>query len=254
MLPEKRKREILKKIQNEEVVETSKLSEEFSVSEITIRKDLNELAERGALKRTHGGAVLNESTVFEPSHDEKALVNIKEKKKIGRKAASFIEDNTTIFLSTGTTTTQIIDHLGDKKGLTVVTNSLNNGFELSKLSNINLTIVGGDFRSKSYALVGPITEESFKHIYVDQLFLGVNGISIEYGLTTPTVVEAKICQMMIEVAKEIIVVADHSKFGKVVHGRIGNINTANIVVTDEGLSEELREKFNQVDAELVLAS
>lgn len=247
MLAEERRREILEKLEEENAVKTSELSSEFSVSEITIRNDLDKLQERGALERTHGGAVKKESTTFEPTHEEKALVNIKEKKSIGEEAAELISANTTVFLSTGTTTMQIIPHLRNKQNLRVITNSLNNGYKLAQIDGIDLAMIGGDFRQKSFALVGPMTEEYFKNIYVDQLFLGVNGLSISHGLTTPTVNEAKICRAMIDVAKEVIVVADHGKFNKVTHGRIASIESVDTIVTDSKTAVEFRKGCEESD-------
>lgn len=248
MLAEERRRKILEILEEKGVVKTSNLSDKFSVTDITVRKDLDKLAKRGELERTHGGAIsTDESTAFEPSHDQKAMVNMEEKKAIGRKAATLIKENTTIFLSTGTTSMQLIPHLKDKEDLDLLTNSLNCGYELSKVPDLDFSIIGGDFRRKSFALVGPIAQESFKYIYVDQLFLGVNGISKKYGITTPTMAEAKVCRSMIDVSKEIIVVADHSKFGEVVHGKISDIDVIDTIVTDSKVKEKYKKDFVNSD-------
>ena len=253
MLAEQRRRKILEKLEQDGAVKTSDLSSEFSVSEITIRNDLDKLQERGALERTHGGAVKKESTTFEPTHEEKALVNVKEKKDIGKRAAEFVNANTTIFLSTGTTTMQIIPHLEDKNNLRVITNSLNNGYKLTKVDGIDISIIGGDFRQKSFALVGPTTKEYFENIYLDQLFLGVNGVSISHGITTPTVSEAKICRAMIDVSEEVIVVADHSKFGKVAHGRIASIELIDKIITDKETPVEYCKGMEEKDVDFIKA-
>lgn len=247
ILAEQRRRKILKLLEEKGGVKTSKLSSRFSVSEITIRKDLDRLQEKGRLKRTYGGAVKKESTFFEPSHDEKALVNMSAKKEIGKKVATQIDNNTTVFLGTGTTTMQIIPHLDEKKDLRVITNSLNNGYKLAKSTEVDFSLIGGDFRSKSYALVGPMAEENLNDIYVDQAILGVNGISFKEGLTTPSPREAKICKKLICKAKSLVVAVDHTKFGKVVHSKIADVEEVDLLVTDDSVGEEYRKKFKELD-------
>ncbi|MFP4646689.1 MAG: DeoR/GlpR family DNA-binding transcription regulator [Candidatus Acetothermia bacterium] len=238
MLAKQRRRKIANIVREQGEATTSELSERFSVSEITIRKDLEKLAEQGLIERAHGGAVKRESTVSEPSYEEKASAHMEEKKKIGEKSATLIEEDSTILLGNGTTTMQMIPHLQGKDNLTVLTNSLNNAMEIFDLPDVKLSIIGGDARKKNYALVGPLAEECFDHIYVDQLFFGVDGISFEQGLTTPTLMEAKICEKMIEVSNEVILVADHSKFGRVVHGKIADMEVVDSMVTDANLEED----------------
>lgn len=254
MLAKQRRRKIASIVREKGEATTSELSERFSVSEITIRKDFEQLAEEGLIERAHGGAVKRESTVSEPSHEEKALAHIKEKERIGKKAATLIEDDSTILLGNGTTTRQIIPHLQGKDNLTVLTNSLNNALEILDLPDVALSVIGGDARKKNYALVGPLAEECFNHIYVDQLFLGVDGISLEQGLTTPTLTEAKVCARMIEVAKEVIIAADHSKFGRVVHGKIADLDVIDYIVSDADLQQELRKVIEQLGIKYVPVS
>lgn len=254
MLPEERRRKIIEEIRNHGAVKTSDLSSLFSVSEITVRNDLDKLAEQQLLIRTHGGAVTREGTAFEPSHQQKELFNIEEKKKIGKVAASLITDNTTVYLSTGTTTMQMIPHLRTKKHLTVLTNSLYNAMELSKIPEITVSIIGGNLRRVSFAMVGPDAERYFENIYVDQLFLGVNGISIEKGLTTPTVVEAQVCRLMMKASRETIVLADHSKFNNVVHAKIADIDKLNSVITDNMLDEKIIGQMEDLGIKVIVAT
>ena len=251
MLAKQRRRKIANIVREQGEATTSELSERFSVSEITIRKDLEKLAEQGMIERAHGGAVKQESTVTEPSHEEKASARMDEKKKIGEKAATLIEEDSTILLGNGTTTSQIIPHLQGKENLTAITNSLNNALKIFNLPDVRLSIVGGDARKKNYALIGPLAQECFNHIYVDQLFLGVDGISLEQGLTTPTLMEAKICEKMIKVAEEVIVVADHSKFGRVVHGKIADMDAVDRIVTDANLEEDSRRVLEELKVEYI---
>jgi|Deesub1362B_J571_1020462.scaffolds.fasta_scaffold01739_2 DeoR/GlpR family transcriptional regulator of sugar metabolism len=245
MLPEERRMKILEILHTQGAVKTSELSKLFSVSPFTIRNDLDILAKRGLLKRTHGGAVVNHEVVFERTHFEKASLHVKEKEKIAKKAVSLIQEHSAIFLSTGTTTLQIAKHLKGKRNLTVLTNSLVVGFELAANPNINLIIIGGTLRPYSYALVGPAAEQFLQGVYADQFFLGVTGITLQHGLTTPSLAEASVLQQMIKAASETIVVADHSKFGKVAHAKIADIDQVDLIIVDAGIKpailEELRE-------------
>ena len=254
MLAEERRRKIIGELRKRDAIRTSELSALFSVSEITIRNDLDTLAKRQLLVRTHGGAVTQEGVAVEPSHREKELLNIEEKRKIGRQAASLVKENSTIFLSTGTTVMQMIPHLHARQYLTVLTNSLNNGLEISKIPGISVSIIGGNLRRVSYAMVGPDAERYFENIYVDQLFLGVNGISITQGLTTPTVLEAQICRLTMEVARETIVLADYSKFDKIAHAKIADIKGVNCVVTDSLTDEKTIELMEDLGIKVIVAA
>ncbi|MEF8725583.1 MAG: DeoR/GlpR family DNA-binding transcription regulator [Candidatus Bipolaricaulota bacterium] len=263
ILAEERRRKILDQLETEGTVKTSQLANLFSVSEVTIRRDLEALKEEGKLKKVHGGAVVNEKNfkssyqgdtiTFEPSFQEKSKVNKQKKARIGKEAASLIKDGSSVFIGTGTTTMQIVKNLEEKQGLTVVTNSLNHGMELSRAPEIELLMTGGQLRTDTSALVGPIAKRSLDEIYVDTLFLGVNGISIDQGCTVPSLREADMARCVTGMANEVIVVADFSKFGKVSHAKIGPIEDVDIIVTDSGLGEGYREAFSELNLDLIVA-
>lgn len=263
ILAEERRRKIIEQLESEGTVKTSQLASLFSVSEVTIRRDLEILKEDGKLEKVHGGAVANEegfkssyhgdTITFEPSFQEKSKVNKKEKARIGKEAASLIKDGSSVFIGTGTTTMQIVRNLGETQGLTVVTNSLNHGLELSSDPEVELLMTGGQVRPNTSALLGPIAKRSLDEIYVDTMFLGVNGISIDQGCTVPTLREADMARRVTKMANEVIVVADFSKFGKVSHARIGSIDDVDIVVTDSGLGEGYKKSFSDLDIELIVA-
>jgi len=251
MLAEERQRKILQEVKRRRAAKIFELSKLFNVSEMTIRRDLEKLSAQGLIQRAYGGAISIEGTAFEPTFQEKKSVNIEEKRRIGIAAASMIENGDTVCLTTGTTTMQIIKHLG-KKNITVVTNSLNNAFELSKLSNIRLFIIGGELRAGSYAMVGPQTRKHIQEFYVDKLFLGVNGFSIENGLTTPNPSEAEICQVMIKIAKETIVVADHSKLESVSLAKIADIECVDKLITDSDVDEKYLQQLQEKEIEVIV--
>jgi DeoR/GlpR family transcriptional regulator of sugar metabolism len=263
ILAEERRRKILDQLETEGTVKTSQLAKLFSVSEVTIRRDLEALKEDGKLKKVHGGAVAKEkdfkssyhgdTITFEPSFQEKAEVNREEKERIGEKAASLIKDGSSVFIGTGTTTMQIVRKLDDKTALTVVTNSLNHGLELSRTPKVEVLMTGGQLRADTSALVGPIAKRSLEEIYVDTLFLGVNGVSIDQGYTVPSLREADMARRVTRMANEVIIVADYSKFGKVSHAKVAEIDGAHKIITDEQVDKSYREALSDIGVELLLA-
>jgi DeoR/GlpR family transcriptional regulator of sugar metabolism len=263
ILAEERRRKILDQLEAEGTVKTSQLANLFSVSEVTIRRDLEALKEKGKLKKVHGGAVANEkdfqssyqgdTITFEPSFQEKSRINKEEKERIGKKAASMIKDGSSVFIGTGTTTMQIVKNLDGKRGLTVVTNSLNHSLELSRSSVTEILLTGGQLRKNTSALVGPIAKGALDEIYVDTLFLGVNGVSIDQGYTVPSLREADMARRIISMANKVIIVADFSKFGKVSHAKVTSIDGVHAVITDDQVDETYEEAFSDIGVELIIA-
>jgi DeoR family fructose operon transcriptional repressor len=255
MLAGERQRKILEEIRNRGASTISELSKDFSVSEMTIRRDLDRLEQEGLIKRTYGGALSLELATFEPTFQEKDAVNIEEKRRIGTAAVSMINQGNTIFLTTGTTTMQIAKNLVKSRpviNLTVATNSLNNAYELCKLDSIRLFVIGGEVRKKSYAMIMPQLEESLKGICIDKFFLGVNGLSYEYGLTIPNPLEAQLCRLVIQKSRETIVVADHSKFGKAAFAHIANLNEIDKIITDSALDQEYISQMKDKGIEVIV--
>ena len=241
MLAGERQRKIVREIRNRGASTISELSKNFNVSEMTIRRDLDRLEQERLIKRTYGGALSLEVATFEPTFQEKDSIEIEEKRRIGAAAVSIINQGDTIFLTTGTTTMQIVKNLVKSKSvinLTVVTNSVNNAYELCKLDSIRLFVIGGEVRKRSYAMIMPQIEESLKGICIDKFFLGVNGLSYEYGLTIPNPLEAQFCRLVIQKSRETVVVADHSKFGKVAFAHIANLNKIDKIITDSAVDQE----------------
>ncbi|MCX7694378.1 MAG: DeoR/GlpR family DNA-binding transcription regulator [Caloramator sp.] len=232
MFAEERKAKILEMINSGNSVRVSELSKLFNVSEATIRRDLIELEQAGCIVRTHGGAVSNTSTNFEPSFKEKQDKFLKEKEQIAKKAASLIEDGDTVTIDSGTTT-QFISKYINAKAVTVVTNSVNLADELSDREDIEVIVTGGLLRTKTKAMVGPVAEETLKKLKVDKLFLGANGVSIKSGVTTPNIVEANTKRVMIEGAKEVYLLIDSSKFDEVNFSLICPVSKIDYIITDK---------------------
>ncbi len=251
LFAEERKTKIIEKLQTEESVKVADLSLEFNVSEATIRRDLQELEDKGLLYRTHGGAVLTEHTKFEPTFTEKEEKNLEEKERIGKLAASMIEDGDSIILDSGTTTLYIAKNI-TAKNVTVVTNSLSIMYELGNRQDVEVIGLGGSLRWETQAMVGPLTEDSLRNIWVDKVFLGANGVSLEQGITTPTLVEAQIKKIMANVGSKVILTTDSTKFEKVTFSKILDLEDIDMIITDKNLSEEILNSYQRAGVKIMV--
>jgi len=252
MFAQQRKSEILGSLNKCGKVKVCDLSVFYKVSEVTIRRDLQELEEAELIKRVHGGAVLNDNTKFEPTFSEKVDKFYNEKEAVGKLAAEMIVDGDTIVLDAGTTTLSIARHIV-AKSITVLTNSMDVAFELNKKQNVEVIVTGGTLRWETRALVGPVADNTFKGFRVDKAFIGTNGVCLINGLTTPNIVEASTKKEMIKIAKKIIVVCDHSKFSKVSFAKIVDLDSIDLIITDDQLDNELLEKYVEKDIKIITA-
>ena len=242
--------QILKKNSNVSVTE---LSKRFGVSEVTIRKDLNLLKDRNLLVRTRGGAITNDTGANEDemSIRFKKLAHYREKQAIGRAAADLIEDGDIIIIDSGTTALQVACNLHQFKNLTVLTNALNVAQEVLSYKRFNVILLGGNIRSSSESVVGALAESNLKMFYCDKLFLGVDSFSVENGISTPSVEEANINQIMISRSRKVITVFDSSKVNKRSFAFITDLSKIDAVVTDDGLDKSIRSQLKAMDLEVI---
>jgi DeoR family transcriptional regulator of aga operon len=246
-----RRDKIIQKIQNEGSVKVDELSEEFDVSTVTIRNDLDFFEKKGLIDRTYGGALLRNNVYNDPSIEEKKKINVEEKKRIGDYASTFVNDGESIILDSGSTTREIALRIKDKVDLTVMTNAINIGLELAGASGLEVMLTGGVLRDKSYSLVGPEAERTMQNYYFDTLFLGVDGMDFEHGLTTSNPLEAQLNRIMVERSNRIIAVTDSSKFGRHSFSYICDLDPINILITDDQISKEFEEKLHKRDIEVI---
>ena len=232
-----RRSTILDIINQQGKIHVDELSKAFNVSEVTVRNDLKKLEKDGFLRRTHGGALKANNVAFDLTLMEKAKKHAHEKKLIGTKAAEMIFEGDTIFLDSGTTTFEIARSIKEKKNITVITNALNIATELAGIEGIGVVLTGGMLREKSFSLVGPHAEQTLKDYFGDKLFLGVDGICTDYGITTPNLLEAQVNRLMVERSNEVIVVTDSSKFGRRSLCLIVDLNSVDKIITDRGIPE-----------------
>lgn len=253
MFAEERKQRILAALHQKPAVRVTELGRALRVSEASIRRDLADLERTGLLKRTHGGAIGARMAMIEPSLAEKEDQYQQEKAAIARLAVTLIKRGDTIFLDAGSTTRQIARELRHHEGVTVVTNALNIAWELAS-SELELVVTGGQVRRGILSHVGPLADHAIAAVHVDKLFLAANGVDVEKGVTTPNLVEAQTKRAMVERATEVILVADHSKFGRVTFSRICGLDRVHRVVSDERLPASTANKLTALGLKLHLAS
>lgn len=232
-----RRNKIYEIITQKKAVGVTDLSKLMDVSEMTIRRDFCYLEKMNLVERTHGGAVLSVRYNIEPLFSQKKLCHQKEKDAIAQKAVSFVQDYDTILLNSGTTTMRIFSMI-KAKHVKIITNNPCIPFnEISE--NIEIISTGGILNMDSYTYVGDITDNTISNTWASKLFLGIDGIDIKHGLTTPVQQESSINRLMIEHTRgQIIVVADSSKIGKVSAFTVAPIKSINTLITDNNISQE----------------
>lgn len=234
LLKEERQKLTLEVLKQREQVTVSELSERFDVSEVTIRRDLRELAERGKLRRAHGGALAVSSSPPAPPVIQRMDHEEHVKERIGETAATLIQDGDAVFIGSGSTTAYVARHLVNHKDITVVTNAINVANELAVAENVTVVVTGGMMRHSELSLIGHIAEQSLKEVRVDKVVIGIPALSLNAGLTNDYLPEVMTDRTIIEMAPELILVADNTKFSKVASAYVAPLERVTTLVTDEG--------------------
>ena len=238
--------EILKQLELIGSVNVNELSKEFNVSQVTIRKDLKILEERKLLYRSHGKAIPSNPYITEYHVNIKEKLQTKEKTRIATAASSMLQPGDSIIIASGTSLTEFARHIKNIDELTVLTASLNTALILSEIPNIDVIQLGGNVRKSSSSVIGPISEKMLEEFTFTKLFLGVDGIDIEYGLTTTNSMEASLNKQMIKAAQKIIILADSSKFGKKGFGRICGLEDIDQIITDKGIDPQTKSNLHKL--------
>jgi|SRR3972149_5218971 len=240
-MKEERLQRILKVILKDGHAKAGDLAWNFGVSEITIRRDLNELAERGFVRRAHGGAIISISAAVEPPIIHRMTQEKECKEAIARTAASMIRDGESIFMGSGSTVAYVARYLPNHKNLTVVTNALNVSTDLATAVNITVVVLGGMMRREELSLIGHIAEQSLHEVTFDKVIIGIPAVDLKAGLTNDFLPEVMTDRMILNQAREVILVADHTKCGKVASAFVAPLNRVNIFITDIQTSPEFLE-------------
>ncbi|WP_054958499.1 DeoR/GlpR family DNA-binding transcription regulator [Paenibacillus dakarensis] len=231
MLAVERKLRIIEYVRQHRSASVAVLAQEFAVHEATIRRDLAEIEQEGMLKRTHGGVIIEQLTNNEPSFNERTNVQLEQKMRIGKMAASLVEDGDHIIIDSGTTTLHIARNLIHHSNLTVVTNDINVAAELRDAPGVKVTVTGGELYPSSYMLNGMFTEHVLRSLHVSKAFIGTPAIHPSHGLMHPEAQLVPAKQSMIASAQEVIVVADDSKIGKLSLHKVAPISSLNMLIT-----------------------
>ncbi len=243
-----REREIVSLLASDPSVSVSQLSQMLSVSAVTIRNDLNNLARKGIILRTRGGG----SPAFHPEVVERQGLRTEEKGRIAQAAAALVQDGDTIMIEAGTTTALIARYLLGKRDVWIVTNSTLILPYVRTNPGIHLTVVGGEFRPAAESLVGPLALAALERFHVRLAFVGTDGFSLPYGLTTHLVEGAEVVRKMAERAETAVLVADSGKYGR--KGFVGVLPIAGIhrLISDTGLPAEARRELEAAGIEVTL--
>lgn len=253
MLNEERRRSIVERVNRDGRVIVNTLAREFGTSEITIRRDLEILHQRGAVYRTHGGALpIQTSSDADRSLIERELQHPREKLRISEAAAALVQEGQSVLLDSGSTTTAIARQLKNFKQLTVITNAINIASELSGTS-IDVILTGGILRKNSFSLVGPLAEQSLQHLRADILFLGVEGIDARFGLSTANMLEAELNRAMVSAAHQVVAVCDSSKFGRRSLSPIVPIDAIHQIITDKQAPAKILDELRRSGLSIITA-
>jgi DeoR/GlpR family transcriptional regulator of sugar metabolism len=244
VLPAQRQARIIQQLQENGFVEISQLSAQFAADRSTIRRDLQELESRGAVRRTRGGALAGPASgQADIPYEVKRIEHTPEKQAIGRHAATLVRDSDAVLLDSGSTTFQVALALRQRHDISVITNDLNVAMCLAESPRIQLVVTGGILLESVYTLVGPRAVEELSKLHVDRVFLGADAIHHQVGITNVTYVEVEVKRAMIAAAREVCVVADSSKFEHRALAPVCGLEEIDRILTDDGLGEEIRQLY-----------
>lgn len=238
MLKDQRQQHIAQLIQGSSNVEIIDMANQFGTSVITIRRDLQELCQRGIIKRNRPEFQYFSSLDDIPIY-KRNFVEREAKSRIATVAAKLIGKSQSIFLSGGSTIFYLARQLVDRRDLTIVTNALNIGLELSKGPELTVVVIGGVLRKSELSLIGHIADNSLKEILVDKVFLGMAGISLENGLTNDYLPEIGTDRVILNLNSEVIILADHTKIGKTLSAFVAPLERISTLITDEKADKDI---------------
>ena len=252
-----RQNRIVERISDQGRISVPDICEMFGVSEMTARRDLNELDRQGLLRRTHGGAVTNLGRSYEPPFQIRSTKNNPAKTAIGMKAAELIDDGDSVALDVGTTTLEIVPGLVGKRNLTIVTSCLQIAVRIVDLISLEidarLILAGGIVRPRELSMIGSLPQRVFEDLHVDKAFIGVGGISLEDGLTEYNMEDTQIKQILIRSAREKIIVADGSKFGVTTFVSVAPLLNVDKIVTDKSAPTDMVEEIRNIGVDVLIA-
>lgn len=255
-IPAGRQQFILSQLKDSGIVSVSDLAQELGVSELTIRRDLDQLASRGLVERTHGGATERRSLAIEPDYPQKLLEYPIEKEAIGASAASLVAEGDTLYINSGSTTLAVIQAIARRNiHVTIVTNNADAIWACKESEKVRLIFTGGVYRDRSHSTSGSLSSLIIKEINANKAIIGVDGFSPSAGLTTPILEEAETTRAMVEqTVGEVIVVAAANKIGVVSNFRTIDLDGVDTLITDEAGGTIVQQMEIPEDLSIVIAT
>ena len=254
LIPAQRRERIQEYLAIHQIARTADLCELLETSEATVRRDLEWLEQKGILERTHGGAILSQRMISEQEYQQRMQQHPEEKRRIGELAASLIEEGDILFINSGTTVTQVLSQIRKDARISIFTNNLNAALELGETGFLYY-LLGGEYQSRSNSVAGRFAIDNLKQVFANKAIIGVDGISLKHGCTVPTNAEAEVVRQMIERTKgQVIIVADHSKWGVVSNFQVAAIDEVDRLVSDDRLDPSAVESLAAHNVECLLAA
>lgn len=248
----KRHQIILEKLSKDKYLEVSELCELLNVSAVTIRKDLRFLENKGLLFRTHGGASLENPYINEMAVVEKEKISVEEKNGIAQKAVESILENDSILIASGTTVQAFAKYIRPIHKLRVITPSVHVVLQLIPHDSIEILQLGGYIRHSSASVIGSYAAHVLGSVSCSKLFLGVDGIDAEYGISTSSLEEAELNREMIKATQKVIVLSDSSKFGKKSFAKICPLDQVDEIITDKGINQSTKDRLEELGVKVTV--
>lgn len=249
---EDRKKIILKHLDREEKVQVRFLASALNVSGETIRRDLDRLEKEGMLKKVYGGAVKTKFHSWELPFDQKTTINVEEKRAICKAAASLVEEGDSIMIGNGTTPLEIVRFLADRSDVTLITHSTPVLLLAMEVFKGRIIFIGGEFERNQKSTSGPLAERMLQHLKANKAFISAGGLSTVDGITDYDLNGASVSRKMMERVEDVIVLADHTKFGKTTFAHVCSLTDASIIITDRSCSEEWKKTLAEKEIELLI--
>ena len=243
MSPERRRERILAYLSNQERTSVGELSQALDVSEVTVRKDLDQLEAQGLLMRVRGGAVVSGRGRLEHYFAEREQEHLEEKRRIAQAAAALVQPGQQIFLDASTTALQVARLIKDRDDLVVVTNGLYTALELNFSADVTTIVLGGTMRRRSSSLVGSFSYNAMQRLRVDIGFFGARGVSTRDGLMESDLEEAQLKQQMVNSSAMVVGIVDSSKFGAISFNAFALPEEIDRIITDQGAPADIVEEF-----------
>lgn len=252
MLPQERYNKILMLMSTSNVIKIENLITEFNISVETARRDLNHLEKQGLIRKIYGGAVLINPFVVEPLSSERLTANLSNKELIGKKCSEFISDGDSILLEVGTTTLQVAKAIKEKHNLTIITNSV---YVINELMDTDFTIyvLGGKIRHEEKSISGAESLFELDHFHISKAIIGAGAVTAENGISDYNIEEAMIRKKLITRSKQVILVADSTKFGHDALINVCPISSVDMIITDKDLDNDSLIKFSEMGTNLIFA-